>query len=384
MHEPERLAHQPKELTMKSGRTLTELAQEIERRANGKQDLVASTGNLQVLTAAESGQKDMQLSIAGDRMVAINGIAHQQVAGHTEIPKAYYDRMLKDEPGLLANNVNTWFRKYPTHRMVRTLDGTARAFLSDKFAPDMENEDLAEAVLPVLLDMNLAIMSCEITDRRLYIKAVDKKVERELAKTGARFGDGGHTIVRVNSPAITISNSEVGMGALSIQGGVYDQFCSNLASFGERSMRRAHLGQKQNIAEGELYAMLSDKSKRLNNAALWSTVRDVVRGVFDRAKFDALVDKIEGTQADRISPEADIVKVVEVSRRKLDLTEGEGKGLLRHLAEGGDLSRFGLYNAITRMSQDVQDYDRATELERIGAKVIELPKAEWKLLAEAA
>jgi hypothetical protein len=369
---------------MKSGRTLTELAQEIERRANGKQDLVASTGNLQVQCGAARDGNPVKLIVGNDRELAINSIAHQQVASHTEIPKAYYDRMLKDEPGLLANNVNTWFRKYPTHRMVRTLDGTARAFLSDKFAPDMENEDLAEAVLPVLLDMNLAIMSCEITDRRLYIKAVDKKVERELAKTGARFGDGGHTIVRVNSPAITISNSEVGMGALSIQGGVYDQFCSNLASFGERSMRRAHLGQKQNIAEGELYAMLSDKSKRLNNAALWSTVRDVVRGVFDRAKFDALVDKIEGTQADRIAPEADIVKVVEVSRRKLDLTEGEGKGLLRHLAEGGDLSRFGLYNAITRMSQDVQDYDRATELERIGAKVIELPKAEWKLLAEAA
>jgi hypothetical protein len=367
---------------MKTGRSLTDLAAEIERRANGKSDLVAST---QVTKMQFGGARDgnpIKLLVGDNHEFGVNEIAHGQIAAHAEIPKAYYDRMLKDAGGLLVNNVNTWFEKYPVPRMIRTLDGNARAFLSDKFSPDMENEDLAEAVLPVLLDMNLAIMSCEITDRRLYIKAVDKKVERELAKTGARFGDGGHTIVRVTSPAITISNSEVGMGALSIQGGVYDQFCSNLASFGERSMRRSHVGAQHKVAEGELYAMLSDKSKRLNNAALWSTVRDVVRAVFDRAKFDALVDKIEGSHADKIG--GDVVKVVEMSTRKLGLLESEGKSVLKHLIEGGDLSRFGLYNAVTRMSQDIESYDRATELERIGAQVIELPKADWQVLAEAA
>jgi hypothetical protein len=98
--------------------------------------------------------------------------------------------------------------------------------------------------------------------------------------------------------------------------------------------------------------MLSDKSRRLNNAALWSTVRDVVRAVFDKAKFDALCDKIEGSAADKI--EGDVVKVVELSSRKLGLLESEGKSVLKHLIEGGDLSRFGLYNAVTRMSQDVE------------------------------
>lgn len=363
---------------MKTGKTLVELATEIERRANSKLDLVANTKNVQLVPQTEEAPR---LWI-GDRDFGVNDIAHGQIAAHTEIPKAYYDKMRTDAPGLLASNVNTWFEKYPAPRMIRTLDRNARAFLSDKFSPDMENEDLAQAVLPVLFDMNLAIMSCEVTDRRLYIKAVDKKVERELAKTGARFGDGGHTIVRVTSPAITISNSEVGFGALSIQGGVFDSFCSNLASFGERSMRRAHIGGKQSIADGELYTMLSDKSKRLDNAALWSKVRDVVKGVFDKALFDALCDKIEGSHADKIG--GDVVKVVELSTKRLGLLEAEGKSVLRHLIEGGDLSRFGLYNAVTRMSQDVESYDRATELERIGAQVIELPKADWQVLAEAA
>jgi hypothetical protein len=360
---------------MKTGRSLSDLAAEIERRANGKSDLVASTKHMGIATSGH-------LVVGSERSFGINEIAHGQIAAHTKIPKEYYDRMVKEAPALLASNVNAWFEKYPAPRMVRTLDGKARAFLSDKFSPDMENEDLAEAVLPVLLDMNLDIASCEITDRRLYIKAVDKKISRALAKHGAFFGDGGHTIVREAFPAITISNSEVGYGALSIQGGVYDGGCSNLSFFGERSMRRAHVGQKQTIAEGELYAMLSDKSKKLNNAALWSTVRDVVRAVFERAKFDALVDKIEGTYEEKIT--GDVVKVVELSTKKLGLLEAEGKSVLQHLIRGGDISRFGLYNAITRMSADVESYDRATELERIGAQVIELPKADWRVLAEAA
>jgi hypothetical protein len=226
------------------------------------------------------------------------------------------------------------------------------------------------------------VMSAEITDRRMYIKAVDPKVVRELAKTGARFGDGGHTIVRVASPAITISNSEVGHGAWGVRGGYYDQFCSNLAFFGERSMQQAHIGGKHTIAEGELYALLSDRSKRLDSAALYSKLVDVVRGVFDRVKFDAMIDKVEDTRNDKIT--GDIPVVVDVTAKRLGLNDTERKSVLQHLIEGGELSRFGMMNAITRMSADVESYDRATDLERIGAQVIELPKDDWRVLAEAA
>jgi hypothetical protein len=60
--------------------------------------------------------------------------------------------------------------------------------------------------------------------------------------------------------------------------------------------------------------------------------------------------------------------------RHQGLSSGEGDGILAHLIRGGDLSQWGLCSAIARMSQDIEDYDRATELERIGGKLIELPK----------
>jgi hypothetical protein len=41
------------------------------------------------------------------------------------------------------------------------------------------------------------------------------------------------------------------------------------------------------------------------------------------------------------------VKAVEVLAQKLDVTEGEKGGILQSLIEGGNLSRWGVVNAIT-------------------------------------
>lgn len=360
---------------MKAGKTLLELATEIQRRADSKHDLVASPANLSM--TAESA-----LSIAGQETYPVNPIAHEQISAFTEIPKKYYDRMLAESPKLLADNVNTWFAKKPeSKRMVRVLDGKVRAMLSNSYRP-LENEDLANAVLPVLMDLDLEIMSSEITERRLYIKAVDKKVVRELAKVGGKFGDGKHNIVRVVSPALTISNSEVGNGALSVMRSVFDSWCSNLASFGEHSVRKYHTGARHELMSDELYATLSDKTRRVTDEALWLQIRDVVKAAFDEKGFGALVDQIEGTKEDRI--EGDVVKVIDLSAKRFGFNETEKGSILKQLIEGADLSRFGLHNAVTRASQDLGDYDRATELEKIGGDIITLPRSEWKEMALAA
>lgn len=365
---------------MKSGLSLVELATKIERQQSTKKDLVASTEHMQV--AVEDSKVKLKVGNGDGYSFDVNEVAHQQLAQHTNVPAAYYKKMQQEAPELLAHNVNTWLKKTPAKRMVRTMDGTARAFLSDRYRP-LENSDLAEAVLPVLLELGVEVMSAQITDTRLYIKAIDKSVVRDIP-AGHHIGDGTHTIVKARqlSPSITISNSEVGMGALSIQGGVFDGFCTNLAVFGERSMRKYHVGGKHEIAGEELYALLSESTRRITDAAVWAQVRDVVKGAFEVAKFDALVGKIQGTQQEKI--EGDVVKVLDFSAKKFGINEGEKASVLRHLIEGGDLSRFGLYNAITRTAEDLPDYDRASEFERLGGKVIELPANDWKELAKAA
>ena len=81
--------------------------------------------------------------------------------------------------------------------------------------------------------------------------------------------------------------------------------------------------------------------------------------------------------------EGNPVAAIEVLSEKFGYSNDEKSGILTHLIQGGDLSAYGLLNAITRTSQDVTDYDRCTELERDGSKVLSLPASTWKAIALA-
>lgn len=366
---------------MKSGLSLSALAQEIERRSAAKADFIAPTGKIEFVAAGPKTQ--LVLHNSGAKAYDVNKVAHQQIAEYAGIPKPYYDRMLADDPSLLATNVNRWVHdaaKKDEKRMIRTLDGNVRAMLSNKYRP-LENEELAEAVLPVLLDMDLLIMSSQITETRMYIKAVSRSIERDVPKGGGTIGDGGHTIFDTVSPGIVISNSEVGHGALSIETSIFTRACTNLALFGT-SLRKYHTGARAELSD-DVYALLSDQTRKVTDAATWAQVRDIVKGAFDAAKFTALTQKLGAAAEDKIET-SNVVEVVESFGKRFNVNEGERKGILARLIEGGDFTRYGLHSAVTRHSSDVEDYDRATEFERMGGQIIELPKNQWQEVLKAA
>jgi hypothetical protein len=366
---------------MKTGKDIRSLAIELERRRTLKRDFVVRTESAQMGVVEGTSTSNNLVLAFGDQATSINDIAHSQIADHTGIPARYYAKMRAEAPHLLADNVNEWFKRYPAPRMVRTLDNRARAFMSDKYRP-LENEDLANAALPAIARLGVEIISCDVTDRRFYVKAVDRRIEKDIP-TGNKLGDGSHVFFDTLSPAIVIENSEVGMGALSVKTSIFTKVCTNLCTIDKAgSLRQYHIGGKHEIGE-DVYAMLSDKTRRLNDAALWAKVGDIIQGAFDAARFAALVDdKIVGMTERKIA--GDPVKAIDLTSKTFGFNEIERSNVLRHLIEGGDLTQYGLFNAITRTAEDIDDYDRATDFERFGGKMIELPKNEWKLIAEAA
>jgi hypothetical protein len=367
---------------MKTGmKSLTELAQEIERRSAAKKDFIAPVARMQMIVDI-AGANALYLDGSDRAPMAVNDLAHGQLAEYVGIPRAYYQRMQAQDPGLLSANVNRWLHdqeRKDDKRMIRTLDGNVRAMLSNKYRP-LENEDLAQAVLPVLLEEGFMILSSEITERRLYIKAVDQRIVKDIP-SGKHMGDGGHTIFDTVSPGITISNSEVGYGALSIESSIFTRACTNLALFGS-VLRKYHTGQRAELSD-EVYALLTDQTKRATDAALWGQVRDLVAAALSETRFDQNVAKLTQAAADPL-PADDIVQVIEFAGKKLGLIENERKGVLRCLIEGGDLSRYGLHSAITRHSADLENYDRATELERMGGQVIEMSQKDYAQMLRAA
>lgn len=351
---------------MKSGKSLTDLAAELERQATSKRDFVAPVNHLEMITSAESQPK---LKINGFGDFEPTEIAHQQLAEYTGIPLKYYNKLHQEAPELLCKNVNRWLpADLKAQRMIRTLDGKARAILSDKFRP-LDNHDLAEIALPEIIKTGCRVETCEITEKRMYIKAVTERVSFEVKK-----GD-------VVQAGIVISNSEVGMGSLSVEPLLFRLVCLNGAIMNDSRMRKTHVGKGNEQFDGAS-EFFRNETRQADDKAFWMKVKDLISGVFSTMDFEKMVQKWRQAQGDII--EADPIKVVEVAQQRLGLSQTEHNSVLKHLLSGGDLNRFGFANAITRTAQDVDSYDRATELERMGGRVIELPRNEWEVLAKAA
>ena len=106
-----------------------------------------------------------------------------------------------------------------------------------------------------------------------------------------------------------------------------------------------------------------------------------IQAALNEGKPQQIAEKMRRTMGIRLK--GDPVRTIEVVGTRYLLNEGERSGLLRHLIEGGDLSAYGLVNAVTHFAQNVDDYDRATEFEALGGRLLEQSKAEWDTLAEA-
>jgi hypothetical protein len=359
---------------MKLGKSLSDLASEIERQQFVKKDYLVSTPALEVevLPPAPESEKQRIALRFEDQRFDIQDTAHKQIGERLGIPAKYYEKMRGDAPDLLAENINHWFKKSPEKRMIRTLDDRARAFLSDRYQM-IDNYDVANVILPVFSQIpGLAVKSCEITDKRMYIKVVSTETRMEVKSR--RVGDFVES-------GVIVTNSEIGLGSLSIQPFFHFLVCTNGMVRNQDGMKAYHVGKRHDMGENT-YSILSDRTKRLEDKATLSRVHDVLKASMDKVKFAEAVAKMESITLNRI--EGDPVKAIEKTAEILKVTEAEQSSILRHLIEGGDLSQYGLLNAVTRTAEDLPSYDRATEFETMGGYILDMPKRQWDLIAQAA
>lgn len=352
---------------MKAGLDLTSMAVELERRQNAKRDFISDTRQL---TFTDDARLELDLPTASRLPLAPGETFRRQVASHYKVPQEYAERVRTAYPKLYANTFNTHMQGDPARRMVRTLDGNARAFLSDRYRP-LDDFDLAQAVLPeVLRQPEMRIESSQFTEARFYMKAVFPRIQTEVKK-----GD----VVQIG---LVVSNSEVGAGAMQVMPLVYRLVCLNGMISEDYGQRRYHVGKRASTEESA-YELYSDDTKRLDDATFYAKVRDTVRGILTHDVLESLTQKMRDATVQKIEG-VHIQNTVEVTAQHFGYNENTSGGILRHLIEGGDLTRYGLMNAITRQSQDEDDYEMATRMEKDGARIIELPRDDWRTIAEAA
>ena len=356
---------------MLPGKTLQELAAELDRQNRAKKDYLLDTRNL-IMDADEHGAS---LTMVNDTshvstILGMNDIAHFQIAQHTGIPIKYYDKMRTENPALLTENVNAWFNTDPKVRMVRTLDGTARAFLSDRYRR-IDNYDIADSVLPILSEYNVSFVSNEVTDQKMYIKVVNERLTKEV-KPGDYVQSG-----------VIVTNSEVGMGTVTIRPLLYRLVCTNGMVVNDASSRtsRRHVG-RGNLA-GEDYTLYASDTLLADDQALLLKIRDTIHAALDEVHFNNLIDNMRQATEAKIET-THIPEMVQMAAPQFNFTKKEGEGILDHLIRGGDLTLYGFSNAVTRYAQDVKSYDRSTELEEIGYQVLTMNPRTWRNLQQAA
>jgi hypothetical protein len=354
---------------MRSGRTLLSLAQELQRQLDSKKDLVVPAA---LVRHATSDTGDTRLVVAEASGVAEYGVtplARRQLADKLGIPHAYFERMRADQPSLLDRNVNTWLESESERRLLRTLDGRVRAVLSDRYRR-LDNYDLAEAVLPILQGLpDVQFESVELTETRMYLKCITPRLQCEMAP-----GD-------IVQAGVAITNSEVGQGSLSVQPLLFRLVCRNGLIVPDRTLRKTHIGRAL-AREDAAVTVYQDDTLKADDKAFFLKARDVVQAAVSELSFQQAANKLRQTMAIRLI--GDPVEAVQVLAQRCMLNDTERAGVLRHLVAGGDLSGYGMVNAVTHYSQEIEDYDRATEFEVLGGRLIEWSAPEWKALAEAA
>tara|TARA_B100000519_G_scaffold123690_1_gene106883 strand:- start:415 stop:1512 length:1098 start_codon:yes stop_codon:yes gene_type:complete len=365
---------------MKQDINLIELAKKLEVNKAKKKDIVLSTDRLTLEKSITNN--DLAFGINSDEMpssqLAISDVAHTQIASHLDIPKRYYDKMrFEDNQSLLKENIKHWFEKNPKPRMLRLFDEgkneltgiekyTCRAFLSDKYKR-IDNELIAEGALPALQEMpNVQIKSCSLTDKNMYIKAV-------LPQLSAIVKEGD-----VVQSGLLIRNSEVGFGAVEVSMLIYRLVCDNGLVVQDGSTRKTHIGTKLS----ESYDLLSTETLIADAHTLKLAIRDIVKNTANEVLFLSNVKKMkELSESSEMNKPNESIKIL---AKQYGLAENEQEGVLASLIKGGDLTAWGMLNAVTDYSKKADSYERATELERIGGKILDLNPNQWKVLQEVA
>ena len=351
---------------MKQGRALAEVLAQLLYEDSMKRDFIAPAQALQVSPDGES----IIMSFTGtneQEVLGMTDLFHRQVGSALNIPAKYYDMMRTQKPQLLAENVNTWLGDRDQSYMIRSMDfgrgRVARAFLSDRYRR-IDNLEVANAVLPLFAGKEeMEVVSCEVSDSRLYIKIVNHKLE--MAVVPGDYVQAG----------VVISNSEVGLGAVSVQPLVYRLVCSNGLCVNDFGERKAHVGRAAKMLD-DSFSLYTDETLQAEDKAFLLKLRDTTLAAIEEARFAQIVGRLQKSTQAKITGR--VQDVVELSGKAYDISQPEQDSILDYLVKGGDLSLYGLTNAITRASQDVESYDRATALEGIGWQVATMPETLWR------
>lgn len=336
---------------MKSGfASIEDFLQELQRIEYAKNDFVVPTSHMSM---EDSGS----IAVSGKKY-DLNDIAHGQLADRLHIPRNYYG-LTADVPGLREHNVNEMLKHRAKRFTVRTIDETARAVLSDRYLP-VDNLAVIMETMPIFKEFpGVEIKAATLTDTKMYLQVVFPHTKREIVKGDAvQYG-------------VTLTNSEVGLGAINIESTVWRLVCSN-GMIGRSLINRRHVGRR--IAEDENMELFRRETVAADMKAFSMKMADVIRHSLEKAQLSSLFAPISEAAEIPVEKPEDAVQNI---TKRYSLRDTEAAHVLRNMYQENNLTKWGLVNGVTNAARIIDSEDRQYELERIGNDLLHVSARDW-------
>ena len=366
---------------MKTSIPINNLLVQLQERRDRRHDYRLSGQKLQTWHHSHMDSDDQEIHETGigfniegqDQTLTLNKHAHGQLANKYDVPVKYSRRIQHQFPELWQQTYQSHFNVDAKDRMVRCLDNRVRGFLAPNYAI-RDNEPLLNALIPVLdepgvLGQSYDIDSCFLDDDQMYIKITSPRLEGEV-KVGdpVRFG-------------VMIRNHETGGGSTSIEPFIKRLVCLNgmVRQDNNLKQRFRHVGQNL-ILNDDMVQLISHETLQLNNLAFFRGLQDLLRNVLSWEYCQRHLQQLQATTQREIPSDIKIPQFVERLEEQFSLTKDEGSSVLDNLIRDGDMTQWGVANAVTLTAESVESYDRATEFEKLGSRVVDLTPNQWETL----
>ncbi|MGI0151016.1 MAG: hypothetical protein ACREC5_03655, partial [Thermoplasmata archaeon] len=280
--------------------------------------------------------------------------AHTQIAEKAGIPGRFYDRLRQDFPALLAANVNGLLPAGADRRLIRVADGKVRALLSDRYR-SLDSYDLALRVADRAIANNAQVLDASLTETRMSIRVTLPQYREKVGEMtaairaaysgrahGADMAGAGELDADYVVPGLVVSNSDVGAGAFRVEPYVYRLVCMN-GAIGEYSLKQIHVGERLELGE----IVYSDRTRAIQDEALWARVGDVIDSTFNPDTFRAMLDQMRAAKSEQLPG---VEAVVDVVARDLGLSADRRAMLLSYFAIEGP-TVYGLVQGVTAIAQ---------------------------------
>lgn len=380
---------------MKRGLSLENLLTTVIEQRDSKRDFVANTKESMTMVAAEDMPNKVAIVLLKEgsselERFSITENCHRQIAGRLQIPLKHYFRMLEDYRDLIVNEVNAIFQAEPQTRLLRTMDGKARAFLSDRYRT-IDNDEVIEQALPPIVqgDVPSQLLSSNVSENAMHIKVLftgDNLAQDigELARPSNHIGGQNNGSSRdIIRPGAIISNSETGHGRLRIDGFFYRDFCFNGCVYGTEeifSYKRNHIGTR--LESNGDFEVFTDETKRKQNELIIAEVTDSISALTNEENVRKMGDSLRDMKDSTVVENA--FAAVDQLAKEVDIRDGEKESIISNLLTDGDFTKWGMLNAVTKVANtDDVDYSRACELENIGGQLIDMQMNQWNRIALA-